>query len=143
MIAEPHFDFDGSTSMKRALVFLLLGPASVVFAIWVASGLPTGDFVVNIAVLLFACTFPVSAIIGLLDGYMARAFPILLRASLTTLVGATAAFVLPQALLGPLPQGMSMLLVIGGAICAGACSLLAHDYRNRKTGAGDTDRSRS
>jgi len=115
--------------MKRALVFLLLGPASVVLAIWVAVGMPNDAFAVNVAVLLFVCTFVVSGIVGLLDGSLAQAFPISLRAPLTAVVGAIAAIGLPAAWLGPLPQDMSMLLGIGGAFYMGACSLLSHDYR--------------
>ncbi len=93
--------------------------------------------------LLFLVTFPVSAIVGLLDGYLARALPILLRAPLTALVGATAAIVLPAALLGPMPQDLSMLFGIGGAFCMAVCSLLAHDYRSQQTQPGDTSGSPS
>ena len=96
-----------------------------------------------IAVLLFLFTFPVSGIVGLLDGQLARAIPILLRAPLTALVGATAAMVLPRALLGPMPQDMSMPFGLGGALCMGLCSLLAHDYNAQKTQPGDISGSPS
>ena len=81
--------------MKRALVFLLLGPASVVFIVWliyVATGGTPWDFVVAyFALLLFLFTFLVSAIAGLVDGYLARAFPILVRAPLAAIIGSVLA----------------------------------------------------
>ena len=119
--------------MKRALVFLLFGPASVVLATWIWVGMPTGDFVIIVAVALFLLTLPVSGIVGLMDRYLATVSPILIRAPLTTIVGATVAFVLPAALLGPIPQDISLPFGIAGAICAGVCSLLAHDYNARET----------
>ncbi|MBR1266934.1 hypothetical protein JQ629_05360 [Bradyrhizobium sp. AUGA SZCCT0222] len=129
--------------MNRTLVFLLLGPLSVVLTTWVAVGMPFESFVLFFAVLLFLVTFPVSAIVGVLDGQLARAIPLLLRAPLTALVGATAAMVLPRAVLGPLPQDMSIPFGIGGAFCMGLCSLLAHDYNAQKTRPGDISGSRS
>ena len=129
--------------MKRALVFLLLGPALAVLTTWVVVGAPGGSVVVSIAVLFFLFTSPVSGIVGLLDGYLARPLPILLRAPVTALVGTTVAIVLPAALLGPMPQDMSTPFGFGGAFCAGVCSLLAHDYSARETRAGDVSGSPS
>lgn len=129
--------------MNRSFVFLLLGPLSVVLAAWVAVGMPFESFAVSIAVLLFLLTFPVSAIVGILDGQLARAIPLLLRAPLTALVGATAAMVLPRALLGPLPQDMSVPFGFGGAFCMGLCSLLAHDYNAGRARSGDAGGSPS
>jgi hypothetical protein len=129
--------------MKRALVFLLLGPALAVLTIWVVVGMPFESFAASIAVLLFLFTSPVSGIVGLLDGYLARPLPIMLRAPVTALVGATVAIVLPAALLGPMPQDMSTPFGLGGAFCAGACSLLAHDYSARETRPGDVSGSPS
>jgi hypothetical protein len=123
--------------MKRALVFLLLGPALVVLATWVAVGMPPGDVVINVAVLLFLVTLPLSGIAGLIDGLLSTMFPILVRVLLTATVGAMAPLVLLAALLGPMPLGMPMPFMIGGALCAGVCSLLAHDYRSQKTRTGD------
>src|SRR4051812_15089598 len=123
--------------MKRALVFLLLGPALVVLATWVAVGMPPGDVIINVAVLLFLITLPLSGIAGLIDGLLTTAFPILVRVPLTATVGAMAPLVIMVALLGPMPQGMPMPFMIGGALCAGVCSLLAHDYRSQTTGTGD------
>jgi len=118
--------------MKRALVFLLLGPALIVLATWVAVGMPPGDVVISVAVLLFLLTLPVSGIAGLMDGLLATVFPILVRAPLTAMVGALAALVLLVTLLGPMPLGMPTPFMIGGALCAGVCSLLAHDYRSQQ-----------
>ena len=119
--------------MKRALVFLLLGPALIVLATWVAVGMPPGDVVISVAVLLFLLTLPVSGIAGLVDGLLSTAFPMLVRVPLTAMGGALAALVLLVTLLGPMPQGMPTPFMIGGALCAGVCSLLAHDYRDQKT----------
>ena len=124
--------------MKRAFMFLLVGPALVVLTIWFAVGMPIGDFVFFIAVWLFVCTLPVSAAMGILDGVLAQALPILTRAPLMVVVGAIVAAGLPVAVLGPLPQDLSLPLAIGGALCMGACSLLAHDYPSRKTKPADT-----
>ena len=116
--------------MKRALVFLLLGPSSVVAATWIAFGMPYGAFVVSIALLLFLFVVPVSAIAGLIDGYLARTFPILLRASLTAIVGSMGAVGMFLALFGKLqPQDLMPALTFGGLAMGGVCSLLSHDYR--------------
>ncbi|MBR1188350.1 hypothetical protein [Bradyrhizobium sp. AUGA SZCCT0160] len=129
--------------MSRPFVFLLLGPLSVVLTTWVAVGMPFESFVPPIALALFFFTLPVSAIVGILDGQLARAIPLLLRAPLTALVGAAAAMVLPRALLGPMPQDMSVPFGLGGAFCMGVCSLLAHDYNANKTRPDDVSGSTS
>jgi hypothetical protein len=129
--------------MKRAYVFVLLGPALAVLTIWIAVGMPFEAFAINIAMLLFVFILPVTGLIGLLDSQLATVFPLPLRAPLMALVGATAAIVLPRALLGGMPQDISMPLAIGGTLCAGVCSLIAHDYRSRKIEPGDTGRSPS
>lgn len=129
--------------MSRPFVFLLLGPLSVVLTTWVAVGMPFESFVPPIALALFFFTLPVSAIVGILDGQLARAIPLLLRAPLTALVGAAAAMVLPRALLGPMPQDMSVPFGLGGAFCMGVCSLLAHDYNANKTQPDDVSGSTS
>ena len=137
---------DASTiapSLRRPLVFLLLSPVSVVLATWVAVGMPTGAFVLTIAVALFLITAPVLGIMGLLDRLLATVFPILVRTPLMAMIGATAAVVLPIALLGPLSQDMSMPIALIGAFCTGVCSLFAHDHRSRKTESGTTSGSLS
>jgi hypothetical protein len=129
--------------MKRAYVFVLVGPALAVLTIWIAVGMPFGSFAIGIAMLLFIFILPVSGLLGLLDSQLSTVFPLLLRAPLMALVVATAAIVLPRALLGPMPQDMSTPITLIGAICTGVCSLLAHDYRSRKTEPGDSGRSPS
>jgi len=123
------------TSMKRALVFLLLGPASVVFIVWliyVATGGTPWDFVVAyFALLLFLFTFLVSAIAGLVDGYLARAFPILVRAPMAAIIGSVLAAGLVPVLVRMMLQPQELLLfAIGGALSMGTCSLLANNYRS-------------
>ena len=129
--------------MKRAYVFVLGGPALVVLAIWIAVGMPFESFAISIAMLLFVFMLPVWGVIGLLDSQLSMVIPLPLRAPLMALVGATAAIVLPRAFLGSTPQDLSMPLAIGGTLCAGVCSLLAHDYRGRKNEPGDPGRSPS
>jgi hypothetical protein len=123
-------------SMKRALMFLLLGPALVVvpWLIFIAAidGLKGPvDFV---ATVLFLFTFVVATITGLVDGYLARALPIRLRTLLTASVGATTAWLLAYAFFTEVfsPSTSTSLVLmpfaIGGAIVMGACALLSHNY---------------
>ena len=119
--------------MKRAVVFVFLGPALVVFATWLAFGMPFDAAVVGIALLLFVFVVPVSAIAGLIDGYLARTLPILLRASLTAIAGSMGAVGLFLAVFGKLqPQDLMPALTFGGLALGGVCSLLANDYRRAK-----------
>ena len=123
--------------MKRALVFLLLGPASVVFAIWAAFRAPVDRLVAIIAMLLFSFTFLVSAIAGLVDGCLARPFPILARAPLTAIAGAALAVGLVLTLFGITPQPKEVMpFAIICALYMGACSLLSHDYGSWQRPAG-------
>ncbi|MBR1147814.1 hypothetical protein [Bradyrhizobium sp. AUGA SZCCT0431] len=117
-------------SPRRALVFLLLGPilgVLVALSPDVASG-GLNAWLVLIGKQVFVIGLLVSAITGLVDGILSRTLSISLRAPLIALVGAVAAVGLPAALLGPLPQEMSMWLAIGGAFCMGVCSVLSHEY---------------
>jgi hypothetical protein len=129
--------------MKRAVVFLALGPASVflVWSICVAGARgPAGGFVAFVGMLLFLFTLPVSALSAAFDGYLARALPLPLRALLTAIVGATVAGGLACALFSCLfPPSMLTWFAIGGAICMGACSLLSHDYGGRRRPAVQRD----
>ena len=115
--------------MKRELVFLLLGPASVVFTVWVTAGTP-GDCIAGyVAALLFLFTFLLSAIAGLADGYLARALPVPVRAPLTAIAGSALVVGLVLALFSTIVQLRELLpFAIGGALYAGLCSLLSHDY---------------
>ena len=124
--------------MKRVLIFLLLGPIMVVTAwlIFIAAIDWSVDFV---ATALFVFTFFVAAITRPIDGYLARALPIYLRAPLTAVAGATIAIGIPLILVSillshllMLPQWTMVTLAIGGALCMGVCSLLSHDYGSRR-----------
>ena len=129
--------------MKRAVVFLVLGPASVAFTFLLmcvtAGGAKPCDFEQLCAAALFLFTLPVSAITGPIDSYLARALPLALRAPLTAIAGAAAAVGLLLALnrmMFPhgttLPLEILMPFAIGGAVCMGVCSLLSHDYGKRQ-----------
>ena len=62
--------------MKRPVVFLLLGPSLVALAVWMVAVAIAGRiddaFVALSATASFLLTLPVSAITGLVDGYLAR-----------------------------------------------------------------------
>jgi ABC-type multidrug transport system permease subunit len=109
------------TSMKRALVFLVLGPAGVAFI--GCAFLPSG----LIAIVLFLFTLAVSVFGASVDA-LARDLPISVKAPLAAIVGAMAASGLAGALLGKIvPQAVTPL-ALGGALCMCVCSLLSHDY---------------
>jgi hypothetical protein len=135
-------DMGRVTSMKRALMFLLLGPALVVTAwlIFIAAidGLwGLRGSVDIIATVLFIFTFFVASITGLVDGCLVRALPIHLRTLLTASVGAmiawSLAYVFFIGIVSP-SASISWLLVpfaIGGAAVMGTCSWLSHEYSGR------------
>jgi hypothetical protein len=89
------------TSMKRALIFLLLGPALVVvpWLIFIAVMEGLGGPIDLLAMVLFVFTFFVAAIAGFVDGCLARILPIYLRTLLTVSVGALMACSLAEGLL--------------------------------------------
>ena len=70
--------------MKRTVMFLLLGPSLVALAVWMVAAAIAGriddGFIAVCTIASFLLTLPVSAITGLVDGYLARALPALLRA---------------------------------------------------------------
>ena len=123
-------------SMKRALMFLLLGPALVVvpWLIFIAAIEGLGGPVDFVAAVLFVFTFFVAAITGLVDGCLARALPVRLRTLLTASVGAMTAGCLAYAFFTGIfspSTSIAWLLMpfaIGGAAVMGACSLLSHDF---------------
>ncbi len=123
--------------MKRALMFLLLGPALVVvpWLIFIAAIDGLRGPVDFVATVLFIFTFLVAAITGLVDGCLARDLPIRLRTLVTASVGAMIAWILAYAFFTGIfspSTSLSWLLMsfaIGGAIVMGACSLLSQDYR--------------
>jgi hypothetical protein len=120
--------------MKRALVFLVLGPVLVsvtaTLAIAQAAGTPDREFARLLAAVLFLFTLPVAAIAGSFDAYLARAFAIPLRAPLIAVIGAIIASGLAWILFSCLspPPNFLTYFAIGGATCMGICSLLANEY---------------
>ena len=78
--------------------------------------------------MVFVFGLLVSAVTGLIDGMLSRILPVAWRAPLTALSGALLAIGLPAALLGPMPQELSIAVGVVGALCMAVCSLLSHDY---------------
>jgi hypothetical protein len=130
--------------MKRPVMFLLLGPSLVALAVWMVAVAIAGRiddaFVALCATASFLLTLPVSAIAGLVDGYLARGLPALLRASLTAAFGMTVAIGLVLALFTIIFSSSVPPEVMNGALCAGLflllpmgmCSLLSNDNGNRQ-----------
>jgi hypothetical protein len=130
---------EGSTSMKRPVVFLLLGPSLVALAVWMVAAAIAGriddSFIGVCAITSFLLTLPVSAIAGLVDGYLARGLPTLLRAFLTAAVGMTIAIGMVLALFTIMFSSTVPPEVMNGALCAGfflllpmgLCSLLSNE----------------
>jgi hypothetical protein len=121
------------TAMKRAFVFLVLAPVTVFFAVlltWVVlTGPQSLDFGCLVAGVLAISALPMSVISWIADEFLARDFPILGRATLTAIVGATAVTAGISVVFGSLfPSSIVMALATGGAIVMGAGSLLSNDY---------------
>jgi hypothetical protein len=130
---------EGSTSMKRPVVFLLLGPSLVALAVWMVAAAIAGriddSFVGVCAITSFLLTLPVSGITGLVDGYLARSLPALLRAFLTAAFGMTIAIGLLLTLFRIMFSATVPPEIMNAALCAGfflllpmgLCSLLSND----------------
>ncbi|MBR1274233.1 hypothetical protein [Bradyrhizobium sp. AUGA SZCCT0283] len=130
--------------MKRTVTFLLLGPLLVTLAVWMVAVAIAGRiddaFVAICATASFLFALPVSAITGLMDGYLARGLPSLLRASLTAAIGASLASGLFLTLFTIMFSRPVPPEVMNGALCAGfflllpmgLCSLLSDDDGNRR-----------
>jgi hypothetical protein len=120
-------------SMKRAIAFLLFGPALAavtVMLVMAQVARPTYDLEKIVAVAVFFFSLPVAALAGCLDAYLARAFAIPLRAPLIAAAGAVISSGLAYILFNwffPSPSFLAFF-AIGGAACAGLCSLLANEY---------------
>ena len=135
---------EGLTSMKRPVVFLLLGPSLVALAVWMVAAAIAGriddSFVGVCAITSFLLTLPVSGITGLVDGYLARGLPALLRALLTAIVGTTGAIGLVLALFTMIFSQTAPPEIVNVAIYAGlflllpmgVCSLLSNDDGDRQ-----------
>lgn len=123
--------------MKRALVFLLLEP---IFGAWLhllaAGGKFSGVFgEAGAAALLLSLV--ISAVTGPVDGMLAHALPISLRAPLIAFIGAAVTIGPIIAVGGKMISPVVLTaFVVSGALSAGACSLLSHNYRSlgRATG---------
>ena len=130
--------------MKRPVVFLLLGPSLVALAVWMVAAAIAGRiddcFVGVCAIMAFLLTLPVSGITGLLDGYLARGLPALLRAFLTAACGMTIAIGLLLALFTMMFSPTVPPEVMNAALCAGfllllpmgLCSVLSNDDGDRQ-----------
>ena len=130
--------------MKRTVVFLLLGPSLVALAVSMVAAAIAGriddGFIAVCAMASFLLTLPVSAITGLMDGYVARGLPTLLRAFLSAATGMTMAIGLVLALFTMTFSPTVPPEVMNGALCAGfflllpmgLCSLLSNDHDNRQ-----------
>ena len=117
-------------ALRRALVFLLLGPILGVSAVLLAAAMygGMGPFIGLIVGMVFVLGLQIGGITALADGILSRILPVFLRVPLTAVTGAMIGIGALTAILGPLSQDM---LPIGGTIafCAAVCSLLSHDYR--------------
>jgi hypothetical protein len=135
---DPPENDDGRghpTSLRRALIFVLLGPilgALVAFSVaTIASG---GKHAVYLPI-AFLFSLVVCAITGPADGVLAYVVPISLRAPLTAIVGAAVAVGLSiflGAQLGSktMPSLHTVIqIAVIGALDTGACSLLTHHCR--------------
>lgn len=130
--------------MKRPVVFLLLGPSLVALAVWMVAAAIAGriddSFIGVCAITAFLLTLPVSAITGLVDGYLARGLPPLLRAFLAAVIGMTGAIGLVLALFTMMFSPTVPPEVMNAALCAGLllllpmgmCSLLSNGNGNRQ-----------
>ena len=130
--------------MKRPVMFLLLGPSLVALAVWMVAVAIAGRiddaFVALCTTASFLLTLPVSATTGLMDGFLARGLPALLRAFLTAAIGTTIAIGLVLALFMMMFSPTVPPEVMNGALCAGfllllpmgLCSLLSNDDGGRR-----------
>ena len=130
--------------MKRPVVFLLLGPSLVALAVWMVAVAIAGRiddaFVALCTTASFLLTLPVSAITGLLDGYLAPAMPAPLRAPLTAAIGAALASGLFLILFTMMFSRPVPPEIMNGAFCAGlflllpmgVCSLLSNEIDRQR-----------
>lgn len=111
--------------MRRALVFLLLGPLAVAISVTMALVSPDGidpRFAELFALAIFLLTVPVSAIIGVIDSYLARRLPAPARAGLIAAAGA----IIPCMLLAVLSRGEAPVsILLPFAVCGAASMFLS------------------
>ena len=130
-----------SPGLRRALVFVLLGPVFGVLAAFSVVAVLNGGYLGDLYGIPIAFFFSliICAVTGPVDGVLAYIVPISMRAPLTTIVGAAVAVGLSLFLWAQLgnkmvPPSLSSQIPIAviGALCTGACSLLSHSRRSRK-----------
>jgi len=115
--------------MRRALVFLLLGPLAVAISVTMAIVSPAGldpRFAELFAAVIFVFTVPVSAVVGVFDSWLARRLPVAKRVGLVAAAGA----IIPCVLIGlsshdATPASILLSVAICGAACAWLCAILA------------------
>ncbi|UPK03257.1 hypothetical protein [Bradyrhizobium sp. 170] len=120
------------------------GPSLVALAVWMVAVAIAGRiddaFVALCTTASFLLTLPVSAIAGLVDGYLAPTLPALLRAPLTAAVGAALASGLFLTLFTMMFSRPVPPEVMNGAFCAGlflllpmgVCSLLSNEIDRQR-----------
>jgi hypothetical protein len=122
--------------MKRALIFLVLGPVMVALMAPIATaaiGAPA-DAARFVALVLFFFTLPVGAVVGAIDGYLSEVMPLGARAPATAAVGGTTAIALAYTLIHWIMPAASMMPVaLFYAVTMGLCSLFAHNYGSQQT----------
>jgi hypothetical protein len=120
-----------SPGLRRALVFVLLGPIFGALAAFSVASVMNGARVdpYGIPIAFFFCLI-LCAIAAPVDGVLAYVVPISLRAPLTAIVGAAVLVGICFYLWTSVGNKMVLLSLIVGAITTGTCSLLSHNYRS-------------
>jgi hypothetical protein len=126
-----------SLSLRRALVFVLLGPVFGALVAFSLVAVVAGEHFDSYGIpVTYMFSLLICAITGPIDGVMARVVPIYWRALMTAVVGAAVAvgfIVLPISMFGGFKSSPLLLLIrvaVIGALSTGACSLLSHNYRS-------------
>jgi hypothetical protein len=129
--------------MKRMFIFLLFGPTQLIIVVpclmfcvaavacsrcFAGAGLVLIFFIARGVAIVVLFGLALSAVAGLIDGFLAQAVPLRLRASLVAIFGAAIAVAVAYGQVGTLPQFVLVPLAISSAFCMGACSLLSNDY---------------
>jgi hypothetical protein len=111
-------------------MFLLLGPLLVTVGVTMAIVSPEGmdpRFGWLIAAGIFIATLPLSAVVGLIDSYLARRFPVVQRVGMIAAAGAIVLCVVPFGFSshGTVAPFLLLPFSICGAASMGLCALLA------------------
>jgi|SRR3954452_4365100 hypothetical protein len=118
--------------MKRVLIFILLGPAFGVLVssmIEIAVGRSVYPDLEGI-VMVFSFGMMVSLGAMLIDACLSKFLPLLFRASVAVVTGATIPIALELAFLRKsFPFEHWIEIAMTGALCMFACSLLSNSYR--------------